>query len=186
MGADVYENWTDVSGFLMADPKIVDNPKPIRSISYMELRELSYMGASVMHEDAVNPLKVVNIPINIRNTNDPQNPGTIITAEHDKDDDRIITGIAGSKDFTQKAKSGAWKKELENASARIHIQRLEALQLQVKNSIETLKNKENEMLEDYLIKNYEDTYYHSLYEISKGLNLKTSFATLDKNKINQV
>ena len=89
-------------------------------------------------------------------------------------------------EYTQKAKSGAWKKELENASARVHIQRLEALQLQVKNSIETLRNKENEMLENYLIKNYEDTYYHSLYEISKGLNLKTSFATLDKNKINQV
>lgn len=89
-------------------------------------------------------------------------------------------------EYTQKAKSGAWKKELENASARIHIKRLEALQLQVQNSIETLRNKENEMLEDYLIKNYEDTYYHSLYEISKGLNLKTSFATLDRNKINQV
>ena len=89
-------------------------------------------------------------------------------------------------EYTQKAKSGAWKKELENASARVHIQRLEALQLQVKNSIEILRNKENEMLEDYLIKNYEDTYYHSLYEISKGLNLKTSFATLDRNKINQV
>ena len=89
-------------------------------------------------------------------------------------------------EYTQRAKSGAWKKELENASARIHIRSLEALQLQVKNSIETLRNKENEMLEDYLIKNYEDTYYHSLYEISKGLNLKTSFAPLDKNKINQV
>ena len=89
-------------------------------------------------------------------------------------------------EYTQKAKSGAWKNELENASARIHIKRLEALQLQVQNSIETLRNKENEMLEDYLIKNYEDTYYHSLYEISKGLNLKTSFATLDRNKINQV
>ena len=89
-------------------------------------------------------------------------------------------------EYTQKAKSGAWKKELENVSARVHIQRLEALQLQVQNSIEILRNKENEMLEDYLIKNYEDTYYHSLYEISKGLNLKTSFATLDKNKINQV
>lgn len=89
-------------------------------------------------------------------------------------------------EYIQKAKSGAWKKELENASARIHIKRLEALQLQVQNSIETLRNKENEMLEDYLIKNYEDTYYHSLYEISKGLNLKTSFATLDRNKINQV
>ncbi len=89
-------------------------------------------------------------------------------------------------EYTQKAKSGAWKKELENASARVHIKRLEALQLQVQNSIETLRNKENEMLEDYLIKNYEDTYYHSLYEISKGFNLKTSFATLDRNKINQV
>lgn len=90
------------------------------------------------------------------------------------------------EEYTKKAKSGAWKKELENASARVHIQRLEALQLQVKNSIETLRNNENEMLEDYLVKTYEDTYYHSLYEISKGLNLKTSFATLDKNKINQV
>ena len=89
-------------------------------------------------------------------------------------------------EYTQKAKSGAWKKELGNASARVHIKRLEALQLQVQNGIETLRNKENEMLEDYLIKNYEDTYYHSLYEISKGLNLKTSFATLDRNKINQV
>ena len=89
-------------------------------------------------------------------------------------------------EYIQKAKSGAWKKELENVSARVHIQRLEALQLQVKNNIETLRNNENKMLEDYLIKNYEDTYYHSLYEISKGLNLKTSFATLDKNKINQV
>lgn len=100
VGADVYENWTDVPGFLMADPNIVDNPKPIRSISYMELQELSYMGATVIHEDAVNPLVSVNIPINIRNTNDPENPGTMITAENEKDDDRIITGIAGSKDFT--------------------------------------------------------------------------------------
>lgn len=90
------------------------------------------------------------------------------------------------EEYRKKAKSGAWKKELENASARVHIQRLEALQLQVKNNIETLRDNENKMLEDYLIKTYEDTYYHSLYEISKGLNLKTSFATLDKNKINQV
>ena len=89
-------------------------------------------------------------------------------------------------EYTQKAKSGAWKKEVENAYARVHFKKLEALKIQVQNSIETLRNKENEMLEDYLIKNYEDTYYHSLYEISKGLNLKTSFTTLDKNKINQV
>ena len=78
--ADVYENWTDVSGFLMADPRIVKDPKPISSISYKELRELSYMGASVLHEDAIYPARVANIPINIRNTNKPEDPGTIITA----------------------------------------------------------------------------------------------------------
>ena len=100
MGADVYENWTDVSGFLVADPRIVDDPKPISTISYKELRELSYMGASVLHEDAIHPARVANIPINIRNTNRPEDEGTMITAEPSLEDGRIITGIAGSKDFT--------------------------------------------------------------------------------------
>ncbi|MBR3756632.1 MAG: aspartate kinase [Firmicutes bacterium] len=100
VGADMYENWTDVSGFLMADPRIVKNPKPIHKISYLELRELSYMGASVLHEDAIFPARVANIPINIRNTNKPEDPGTIITAEPDADNTNVITGIAGSKDFT--------------------------------------------------------------------------------------
>ena len=101
MNADVYENWTDVSGFLMADPRIVKNPKPIGSISYKELRELSYMGASVLHEDAIYPARVADIPINIRNTNKPEDPGTFITAEPDKQTEgRIVSGIAGSKDFT--------------------------------------------------------------------------------------
>lgn len=98
--AEVYENWTDVSGFLMADPRIVDNPKPIEKISYMELRELSYMGASVLHEDAVFPAKVAGIPINIRNTNRPQDPGTMITSDLETHDDQIISGIAGRKNFT--------------------------------------------------------------------------------------
>ena len=99
--ADVYENWTDVSGFLMADPRIVDNPKPISTVSYKELRELSYMGASVLHEDAIYPARVANIPINIRNTNRPDDPGTIITSEPAKlEEGQIIAGIAGSKDFT--------------------------------------------------------------------------------------
>ena len=99
--ADVYENWTDVSGFLMADPRIVDNPKPISSVSYKELRELSYMGASVLHEDAIYPARVANIPINIRNTNRPEDPGTIITSEPGTlEEGQIIAGIAGSKDFT--------------------------------------------------------------------------------------
>ena len=99
--ADVYENWTDVSGFLMADPRIVDDPRPISTISYKELRELSYMGASVLHEDAIYPARVADIPINIRNTNRPDDPGTMITSEPAKlEEGQIITGIAGSKDFT--------------------------------------------------------------------------------------
>lgn len=101
--ADVYENWTDVSGILMADPRIVENPKRIEKITYTELRELSYMGANVLHEDAIFPVKEKNIPINIRNTNDPTNPGTLILdiEEGSKDDvGQLITGIAGKKDFT--------------------------------------------------------------------------------------
>lgn len=102
--ADVYENWTDVSGFLMADPRIVNNPKQIRKISYKELRELSYMGASVLHEDAIYPARIANVPINIRNTNNPDDSGTYITSEvaetAAKEENRIITGIAGSRDFT--------------------------------------------------------------------------------------
>lgn len=99
--ADVYENWTDVSGFLMADPRIVKNPKQIKTVSYKELRELSYMGASVLHEDAIYPARMANVPINIRNTNIPEDPGTMITAEGASvDEEGIITGIAGSKDFT--------------------------------------------------------------------------------------
>ncbi len=99
--ADVYENWTDVSGFLMADPRIVKNPRRISRITYKELRELSYMGASVLHEDAIYPARMANVPINIRNTNDPEDPGTMITDQVDRrDGDSVITGIAGSKDFT--------------------------------------------------------------------------------------
>ena len=109
--ADIYENWTDVSGFLMADPRIVDDPKPIDTISYMELRELSYMGASVLHEDAIYPAKVANIPINIRNTNKPDDPGTMITAEPSVKNDQIISGVAGKKDFTV---IGIYKSHLAN------------------------------------------------------------------------
>ena len=98
--AVIYENWTDVSGFLMADPRIVDNPLPIKVISYKELRELSYMGASVLHEEAVFPVREVDIPINIRNTNEPDHPGTQITSEISTDNDNVITGIAGKKGFT--------------------------------------------------------------------------------------
>ena len=98
--ADVYENWTDVSGFLMADPRIIEKPKAIKNISYKELRELSYMGATVLHENAIYPARLAGIPINIRNTNAPDEPGTFITAEDTAVSGQIVTGIAGNKDFT--------------------------------------------------------------------------------------
>lgn len=98
--ADLYENWTDVSGFLMADPRIVDNPKGIQTITYRELRELSYMGATVLHEDAIFPVRFAGIPINIRNTNMPDDPGTVIVPHTDVyDSENIITGVAGKKGF---------------------------------------------------------------------------------------
>lgn len=97
--ADVYENWTDVSGFLAADPRIVDNPRPIEIITYKELRELSYMGATVLHESAIFPVRKEGIPINIRNTNAPQDKGTMIVETTCNRPDCIITGIAGKKGF---------------------------------------------------------------------------------------
>ncbi len=101
VGADVYENWTDVSGFLMADPRIVENPKPINIITYRELRELSYMGASVLHEDAIFPVKAAGIPIHIKNTNDPSAYGTRIVASTEQyQNEYIITGLAGKKSFS--------------------------------------------------------------------------------------
>lgn len=100
LDADVYENWTDVSGILTADPRIVKNPKEIDVINYSELRELSYMGASVLHEEAIFPVKEKDIPIHILNTNHPEGKGTIIRDHVEESDDTIITGIAGKKDFT--------------------------------------------------------------------------------------
>ena len=97
--ADLYENWTDVSGFLVADPRIVDNPAPIETITYTELRELSYMGASVLHEDAIFPVRKEGIPINIRNTNRPEDPGTMIVENTSKRPRYTITGVAGKKGF---------------------------------------------------------------------------------------
>ena len=102
LDADVYENWTDVSGILMADPRIVDNPQAIPEVTYDELRELSYSGAQVLHEGSIFPVREKNIPLNIRNTNAPEDPGTIIQESFDTDHspDRFITGITGKKDFT--------------------------------------------------------------------------------------
>ncbi len=101
VGATVYENWTDVSGFLMADPRIIENAKPISRVTYKELRELSYMGASVLHDEAIFPVKEAKIPINIRNTNEPEHPGTVIVdGDNYEDKEEVITGISGRKGFT--------------------------------------------------------------------------------------
>ena len=102
LDADVYENWTDVSGILMADPRIVDNPQPIPEVTYDELRELSCSGAQVLHEGAIFPVREKNIPLNIRNTNAPNDPGTMIMEHFDKDSDphRFFTGITGMYDFS--------------------------------------------------------------------------------------
>lgn len=102
VNADVYENWTDVSGILMADPRIVQDPNPIPSITFAELRELAFMGASVLHEESIQPVKEKGIPLNIRNTNRPEDPGTMIleSIQDEQRGDRFITGIAGRKNFT--------------------------------------------------------------------------------------
>ena len=97
--ADLYENWTDVSGFLVADPRIVEDPEVIETITYKELRELSYMGASVLHEDAIFPVRKEGIPIHIRNTNRPEDRGTLIVENTCRKPRHLITGIAGKKGF---------------------------------------------------------------------------------------
>ena len=102
LDADVYENWTDVSGILMADPRIVENPQPIPEVTYDELRELSYAGAQVLHEGTILPVREKGIPVNIRNTNAPNDQGTFIQEDFDTETDpnRVITGITGKKDFS--------------------------------------------------------------------------------------
>ena len=95
--AKIYENWTDVSGCLICDPRIVNNPAPINTITYSELRELAYMGATVLHEDAIFPVRAAGIPVNIKNTNCPQDRGTMIVSETAEPCEHIITGIAGKK-----------------------------------------------------------------------------------------
>ena len=97
--ADLYENWTDVSGFLVTDPRIVEDPEVIETITYKELRELSYMGASVLHEDAIFPVRKEGIPINIRNSNKPEDKGTLIVESTCRKPHYTITGIAGKKGF---------------------------------------------------------------------------------------
>ena len=99
LDVDLYENWTDVSGVMVTDPRIIPNPKSIDTITYRELRELSYMGATVLHEDAIFPVRKAGIPINIKNTNEPEAEGTMIVEDTCKKPLYTITGIAGKKGF---------------------------------------------------------------------------------------
>ena len=114
MNADKYENWTDVSGILMADPRIISNPRRIEEATYDELRELSYMGASVLHEETIMPVREINIPIYILNTNRPQDPGTKICKDAKKSD-QAITGIAGKKNFK------AFTVVKETSASKLHV-----------------------------------------------------------------
>ena len=98
--ATCYENWTDVSGFLIADPRVVDNPQVMKTVTYRELRELSYMGATVIHEDAIFPVMQKKIPIRIKNTNSPEDAGTLILADTDEPAENTVTGVAGRKGFS--------------------------------------------------------------------------------------
>ena len=102
LNAEVYENWTDVSGILMADPRIVPSAKPISKLTFSELREMAFMGASVLHEESIQPVKDKNIPLNIRNTNEPDHPGTLIlnTIDDNSNKAHFITGVTGRQDFT--------------------------------------------------------------------------------------
>ncbi len=123
--ADLYENWTDVSGFLVADPRVVKDPEVINIITYKELRELSYMGATVLHEDAIFPVRRSGIPINIRNTNKPDDPGTLIVENTCKSSDYTITGIAGKKGFV----SVNIEKDMMNSEIGFGRRALEAFEL---------------------------------------------------------
>lgn len=101
LNVDIYENWTDISGFMVSDPRVIENPKKIDIMTYRELRELAYMGATVLHDEAVFPVREVKIPINIRNTNSPEDCGTLIVENvSEEDENNIITGISGKKDYT--------------------------------------------------------------------------------------
>ena len=158
--AELYENWTDVSGMLMADPRLVENPKTIDIITYKELRELSYMGATVLHEDAIFPVREAGIPINIRNTNKPEANGTLIISEIDNDtSDGVITGIAGKKGFsTITVEKGKMNKtlfigEIAHCMKHRHIN-IEHMPtgidtISVITSTESLKGKEGDILASF-------------------------------------
>ena len=178
LDADVYENWTDVSGILMADPRIVENPESIPRLTYAELRDLSYTGAQVLHEDTIFPVAEKHIPVNIRNTNDPDHPGTVIMEafEHDEDDgQRFITGIAGKKDY---AFLSLYKKGFSNevGTMRRIFQVIEEHEIPLEytpNSIDTiclvLPGPQLEKKQHGIVASLEEALHPDKIEITKGI-----------------
>lgn len=171
--ADVYENWTDVSGFLMADPTIVNKPKGITHITYSELRELSYMGASVLHEEAIFPVKEANIPIHILNTNRPQDQGTIIQERSKNKSPYAITGIAGKKGFMSVY---IYKKHMSNEIG--YIRKVLSIFEQYHVSIEHIPSGIDSFTVVFEADQVEDTLYEILGRIKQEL-------TPDKLKVQE-
>ncbi|MDP2891692.1 MAG: aspartate kinase [Bacillota bacterium] len=186
--ADLYENWTDVSGFLMADPRIVKNPKKIELITYRELRELSYMGATVLHEDSIFPVRQAGIPINVRNTNKPEEHGTMIVPDLPAEKrDYLITGIAGKKGFTVIAMEKD-KMNMELGFARKVLSVLEEQGISIEHmptGIDTLcivvaeKQLGNKL--ESVIKKIKETAVPTSIEVAKGMAL---VATVGEGMIN--
>lgn len=178
MDADLYENWTDVSGFLVCDPRIVPDPEPIRAITYRELRELAYMGAGVLHEDAIFPVRQAGIPINIRNTNRPEDEGTmIVESAPDDTSPYVITGIAGRKGFV----TVTIEKDMMNSELGFGRRVLEAFEDQgisfehMPSGIDTMSiivhKDEFEAKETEIIKEIEDSCHPDRIEIDRDVAL---------------
>jgi aspartate kinase len=174
MEADVYENWTDVSGFLMADPRVVENPHEITHITYSELRELSYMGASVLHEEAIFPVKESNIPIHILNTNRPQDPGTIIQERIKNQNPYPITGIAGKPGFMS---IYIYKKHMSNEIG--YIRKVLSILEEYKVSVEHIPSGIDSFTVVVEAKDVEDYLYEILSKIKKEVKPDTIKTTSD-------
>ena len=200
--AERYENWTDVSGFLMADPRIIDNPRRINQLTYRELRELSYMGATVLHEDAVFPVRRAGIPTNIRNTNDPSDPGTMIVCDISSENqmnDSAITGIAGHTGFTILS----IEKAMMNSELGVGRRVLSALEEygvsfeHLPTGIDTMcviiNDNDFNMHQEELMRRIQDTVQPDALELKRGLALIATvgrgmaaklFTALAENRIN--
>ena len=175
--AVVYENWKDVSGFLMTDPRIIKDPKPIDTITYREMRELSYMGAQVLHEDSIFPVRIAKIPINIKNTNSPADKGTFIVHHTDKISENIITGIAGRKSFVvitlekdmMNAEIGFVKKVLE-VFEKLNIN-FEHLPTGIDTLSIIINEQDGETYKDVLFKEIQEKVSPDSIEYQKSLSL---------------